>query len=412
MVRQTTIVTAVQLLRLFIQGMYFLVLTRLLAPSSYGIFITVVGATAILSPLCGPGAGELLIKSTARRAATFRLWFGHAVTAILLSFPALAIVLSAALWMLIPEGGGPILFIGVATADLLFLRMADVMGQAFQSRERIIGYAVCGLAVPVARLIGLGALALSGFSLSLEQWGAFYCAMTALGASANLIAASRLLGHPKLFRLLPRVRAGLPFALNTTIEHVATDLDKLILISFLPPEQAGLYAAGQRIVELATSPVRSLFASYYPKYFKAPGWERDEILFFTKSVLKAGVATGSVLGLLLVISVPLIPFILGAEYRGASEVVLYLAAAPILFVFIAVPADLLSGLGRQSERTLMMGSAVFTQVMFNLVFIPKFGWQAAALDMVLCFTALAFGCWARVIWLLRSDQTNLALSRK
>jgi O-antigen/teichoic acid export membrane protein len=79
LVRNTAAMLAGGGVRLFLQGLYFVLIARALGAEQYGAFVGVVALVAILAPFAPFGTGQILIRDVARDRKTFAHSWGNAL---------------------------------------------------------------------------------------------------------------------------------------------------------------------------------------------------------------------------------------------------------------------------------------------------------------------------------------------
>ena len=65
------------ILRLIIQGMYFVILARSFAPERYGAYVGIVAIVSIFIPFASWGSERVLIQNVSRDRTLFREYWGN-----------------------------------------------------------------------------------------------------------------------------------------------------------------------------------------------------------------------------------------------------------------------------------------------------------------------------------------------
>jgi PST family polysaccharide transporter len=97
-----------------------------------------------------------------------------------------------------------------------------------------------------------------------------------------------------------------------------------------------------------------------------------------------------------------VPWLLGAEYRQAGEILTILAALPFLHAAYNIGADALTACGLQAARSLAQGAAAASMLALCLVLTPRYGASGAAIANVASHAMLATLVWGLLAWHRRS----------
>ena len=149
--------------RVALGASYFVVVARALHPDGLGAFAGAVALVALASPFASLGAGNLMIKHVARDPRHFQRYWGGALSTTIISGVVLGIIIMAVFASRAAGSTIPFqLIVCVVAADLLFSRILDISGQAYQAHERLVAHgavpasdirvaADCGGPVPADR---------------------------------------------------------------------------------------------------------------------------------------------------------------------------------------------------------------------------------------------------------------------
>src|SRR2546422_444455 len=235
-------------LRASIQGIYFILIARALGPDGYGAFAGVVALVALASPFSGLGMGNILIKNVARDRETFGESWGTGVVAVALSGTLLLLLIVIASALILPSAIPVVLVVVVCLSDILFLKLVDLSGQAFQAVQQLRETAALPVMVSVLRLFAAVMLLIAGASSPITL-GIMYCATSAIGAGLAIRMVHSEAGAPwfKLAAIDENLKEGLTFSVSLAAQNAYNDLDKTMLASLSTLGAAGIYAAAYRI---------------------------------------------------------------------------------------------------------------------------------------------------------------------
>lgn len=396
-------------MRLVLQAGYFVIIARVLGPEQYGAFVGVTALIAILAPFASLGGGNLLIKNVSRNKALFSEYWGNALWMIVVSgFGLFALVLLIAPATL-PKTIPFLLIVLVCLTDLIFARVLDVAGQAFQAVLWLSKTAQLNILPQVTRMIAaLALVSLFAHPQALE-WTFLYLISTAVSALIAVFLVHRLLGYPKLalWRIKPEIAEGFYFSIGLSAQTVYNDIDKTMLARLASLSATGIYASAYRLIDVAFVPVRSLLAAAYAKFFQHGTSGITGTMNFAKRLLPLAALYGVGVGIALFCLAPVVPYILGNEYQDAIAALRWLAPLPLLKALHYFAADALTGAGFQGIRSAMQAIVATFNVLVNLWLIPLYSWRGAAWASLASDAFLVISLWIVVGWLYQRQIQEL-----
>lgn len=384
-------------LRIIIQAGYFILIARSLGSQGYGAFVGVCALVGILAPFASLGSGNLLIKNVARNANSFSRYWGYALLMILISGALLLVVVLGVSQIVFPAAIPFSLVFVVAVSDLFFARALDVSGQAFQAFQRLERTAQIQVVPNILRL-----LAIAGLSIYIKrptplQWGYLYLVTTMISTFIGIWLVNRELGRPlfTLSGMKAEKAEGFYFSVSLSAQGVYNDIDKTMLTRFSTLAATGIYSAAYRIIDVSFTPIRSLLYAAYARFFQHGAKGVRGSLGFAKKLFPIAGGYGLIGGILLIVTAPLLPFVLGVEYSDAAIALRWLAPLPFLKAVHYFAADTLTGAGFQGTRSGIQVVTALFNIGINLWLIPAYSWRGAAwasiasdglLAVLLCIT--------------------------
>lgn len=336
------------LIAVFFQVISFILLTRTLGVISFGVFVSSVAIGLALSELVGIGCGENFIRLVARDKKRMRPLFGN----------GLRMIAGTGLLLALPFA--PLAAYFIAPSDVFWVISALIANEAVIVRCTLYfehvslalnDFRLAAFARAIVPFLRCMALLFTIFVLGYDQ----IPAMVVAQISATLCAA--LVMYSVLRRIIYRqietphtelgpldwFKFGAPTALSNLQRGIQNHADKYIVTLFAGPEVGGVYAAGFRFVQMALIPVQAYARTTYSGFYDAG-----------KNGLFASVRYGKhVGGFMMAIAVfcatctyfgaEFIPFILGEEYRQASDVVRILSPLLIFWGLQFLLIDALRG---------------------------------------------------------------------
>jgi O-antigen/teichoic acid export membrane protein len=404
--RNTLWVALGQVLRVGVQAAYFILIARALGSREFGAYASVLAMVAVVAPFASMGSGNLLIKHVARTPGVFARYWGRALATTLVIGSALLGLVAAvgALWL--PDSVPLALVLTIGAADLLFVRLVDVSAQAYQAHQWMSRTALLQVLVSPLRLLAATILVMSVPGAAAIEWGLAYLVSSAIGASIAVALANRELGRPRLDRhnLGSEFREGALFATTLAAQSSTNDLDKAMLARLSTLEATGVYAAAYKLVDVAFLPVSSLLVATYARFFQHGVQGVRAAGNYARRLLSAGALYGAGAAAGLYLAAPLVPAVLGEEYRPSVTTIRWLAVLPLLKSLHYFGADALTGAGHQGIRTVILVGIAGLNVLLNLWLIPLYSWRGAAIATIASDGMMGIAIWTAVWYLGRGDH--------
>lgn len=369
---------------------YFVILTHNLSADSVGKYSFAFSFALIFAVFMDFGTNALLIRETSRDESstnkyTNNIFFLEILLGII--FISLSILAVNAL-------GYPkitIQLVKIAIFSVFIDNLTTTFYAVLRGKQQIwfesVGYAVYQLIVLTL-----------GFYLVKNGFPLYFLMLPPLVASIfNFIYAFIVLYKRTDFRFkfnidFKFIRSimifALPFALTGMFTKLYSSLDSLFLSWFSTDENIAYYQAAFKIVfALQFIPIAIGSATYpaFSKYFKED--KARLINTFEKSfIILSSIAIPLSFGVFAV-SKDVINLIYPSYL--ASIPVLQIFSASFFFMFLNSPVGLsLSACDRQSVNTRNSFISMMTNLILNLIFIPKFGISGAAAASVISFIVL------------------------
>jgi O-antigen/teichoic acid export membrane protein len=245
------------------------------------------------------------------------------------------------------------------------------------------------------------------------HWALWYAGSSALGAAIAVTLTIRELGRPArvLGYPLSELRQGAYFATSLSAQNVYNDIDKTMLSRLSTLDATGIYGAAYKLIDVAFVPVKSLLAAAYPRFFRAGEHGIRSSLGVARRLLPLAALYALAAGVGLFVTAPLLPRILGPEYRMAVEATRWLALLPLLKSIHYFAADSLTGAGYQGRRTVAQVVVAAVNVGINFPLIIHDSWRGAAWSSLASDGLLAVLLWGLLWHTLRSeDRAQMAAS--
>jgi O-antigen/teichoic acid export membrane protein len=407
--RNTLWMLLAQGLRIVLQAVYFVIIARALGADQYGAFVGATALVAILSPFASLGGGNLLIKNVSRNRALFSEYWGNALFMLFVSGLTLIVFVLLISPLILPKTISLLLLFLVAVTDLIFARILDTAGQAFQAVLWLSKTAQLNILPQITRLIAAFVFISFFPKAGALEWTFLYLVSTAFCALLAVLLVHRSLGTPKLAlsRITPEITDGFYFSVSLSAQTIYNDIDKTMLARLSSLEATGIYAAAYRLIDVAFVPVRSLLSAAYAKFFQHGSTGISGSTNLAKRLLPFAGIYGAIAGMGLFLFAPIVPYMLGEEYAGTVEALRWLAPLPFLKAMHYFAADSLTGAGLQELRSAVQVIIAVFNVLINLWLIPLYSWKGAAWSSLASDGFLMLSLWLMVAVLYQQQVQKL-----
>jgi O-antigen/teichoic acid export membrane protein len=403
LLRDTTHLSIGQGFRLVIQAAYFVLVARALGPDAYGGFVTVVAMAALLGPFSGLGTPNLFIKNVRSGKRVAAVCWGNGI---------LLTVISGAMLTAVAVGLSLLLRLKTAPFAVLLVCVADMVTElaafGFTASDRMKQTSMQNVVVSLLRLAGIAGLMATVHRVTLDRWVLVYLLTTLLGTIYALARGSQLWGWPETDLTAMREDAGegVFFSIAGSATTVYNDIDKIMLSKLADLASTGVYAAAYRVIDVSMTPIRSLAAAAYPRFFRKGMDGVGATYAYALALMAKAAIYGSAASAGLWLLAPILPHILGPKYDAVVPAVRWLALIPFLRCLHSFLADALSGAGLQRARMTIQVVAALINIALNLVILPRYSWRGAAWTSLGCDGLLVAMFWFAALYYRRSGPLS------
>lgn len=382
------------------------VLTWLIGPHHYGLFVTAISITSVLASLVRSGLDTYLVRCEHDPS---REDFDTAWSAIA-AFSACAMLIGAAVLPLLTWWLHSGEFVGAYLATLLTVPLAGLAGPATAKLERALEFR----AVATIELVGQSLALFSGLYLALQGFGLWAPVAGQLIWQLFVLIAGLRIGHfrPRFRMDRVRLRQMLAFGVGYTASQRTWQLralvNPLIVGRFIGAEGVAFVGLAIRIAEglgfVRTAGARLAIASLARV-------QHDAVLMSSalrKAIRGQVIVLGTLLGGFAVLAPFLFGHVIGFRWVPVLRVYPLLALAVLVNSIYNLQAAALFVIGRQ---WIVLGAYlvhVLLLAVAALVFIPRFGLMGYGIaDLFACcaYPVLHIGAHrslgnlSRVLWL-------------
>lgn len=405
--RNTLHMTAAQGVRAVVQIVFFLLLARVLGVATYGAFVGVTALVGLVAPFATWGGGNILVRKVSSARGAFPMLWGDALITTFVSGLFLMLIVTPVCLLVLPAVITWQTVVLVAVGDLVFSRISDLSGQAFQAHERLLRTGQFLVLTTILRLVAVAVVFISRTEISLRDWALLYALTAALAAVYALHRVARDLGPPDLTlrKGFANIREGTLFSVGLSAQALYNDVDKTMLASLDSLSSVGIYAAAYRAVDASFTPIRGLLFSTYTHFFRTgQKYGIASGLKLTRRLMPASLIYAALASTALYGTAPYAADLLGDGFAETSTALRWLAVVPVLRTVHSLAADALTGAGRQGSRTSIQVFVAAVNVVTNLVLIPTYSWRGAVAATLISETLLVLLLWTTLLRYVRHSS--------
>ncbi|MBE9069693.1 oligosaccharide flippase family protein [Leptolyngbya cf. ectocarpi LEGE 11479] len=389
-----------QILGIFIQGAYFIIVARVLGAGAYGIFIGIASFVKLVVPFVGLGNADIFLKHVSRDQRLFRGYWGTTLlTCLIFNLGLIPLMLGLSRLVFNP-GTSLLLILFVLLADLLGGKIWDLAAGAFVACDQFKLVAQSKILYGLGKLIAAIGLLVFFEDGNVVAWGGLYCLGSIFPALSSVLTVNKLFGNPifNLKKYPPEFAEGFFFAIAQSAETVNGQIDRTMLVSLASADAAGIYAAGYRFIDVGYIIIIAVMSATYTRFLRHGASGIKAGLKFALKLVPVSVGYGIISAIALVSLAPFTANILGEEYAQSGGVLLWLAPIHLIATLQFIAADTLTGSGFHRVRSILQVTAAFINFGANLYLIPRFSWQGAAWATLTSETFKLITLWLAVLF--------------
>lgn len=357
-----------------------LLVARYLGPSNFGLINYSLSYTSFFTPLCTLGITSILVKNFTDKPDEIGQTIGTTLT--LRTGSALASLLLIIVIVLIVDRNEPItILITFLVATSLLFQVFDTFNYWFQYKYKAKVIAIVSLVAYVLLVIYRIILLINGCNV---QWFAFSYTLDYLAIAILLVYAYKRYKGPKLKYSYNKAKellfSSYHFILSGLMVAIYGYTDKLMLKHMLSEKEVGFYSVATAICTIWVFVLNAVIDALYPTIMRM--YREDKEAYRKKNIQLYAIVFYVSTFVSLIITV-FATFAIGLLY-GAE----YLPAAAPLQIITWYTAFSYLGVARnawivcehkQKYLKYMYVCAAIINVLLNLVFIPLWGTNGAAL---------------------------------
>ncbi len=391
------------------QFAWFIILARALGSGQFGKLLVIVAVTSLAMTLTGVGAGDAMIRRTARNRHDYQLMLGHGLILIAVTGVVLTAIATGVLCFLVHASASPwenalimtafgasniILFPFITYTEQVFIglmkfRLANTVNAGF-SLVRVLSAALACLVFHVG---------------DLGEWAVWLLGAHIFGALACM-AMLRPLGKPVWQVDHRELGLGFHFTTPNLVDALRQNADRLVLGVVAAPSVLGSYGTASRMAQTSQIVVHALNRIVYPKFAqKAHLGIRGVVPLAVRYLLAVlALATFTAIGIYLI--APWMPVLLGPSYDGVIFDLQVLCWLLIPVAAQTVPYDVFGALDRHSRRAVVYNAIGLIGACVTAALVYVYGLSGAFVAAYAVQLAITASLWVTLFMSMERAQAK------
>lgn len=317
-------------LRLVVQASTLLLVARMLGPQQFGAFAGIAALAVMLGALPTFGTHLVLLGKVAQHSARSRQVLAYAMPTTIACGALLLVVYLGINATVLAHAGVPVgVLLAIGSAETLLQPFFLFPSALMLARGRVARSQLLMLLPLMIRLAVAGGVLWLQPADPLRLYGYGYFVASALALAAVLVAMRHSIPGWRRWRLPGKSElrhAGGYAALNAT-KVGPTELDKTLAMRLMPLGDAGLYAAGARVISAVTLPVAAMMFSALPRLFREGREASPQMARLLGWIFAVTLGYSIVLSSAIWFVAPWFEWIFGSKYDGIPRMMRWLVPA-------------------------------------------------------------------------------------
>ena len=358
---------------------------RVLGTETYGVFSYALGLAGFFTIFADIGINPILTREAAQKPEQAKEYFATSfiIKVLLLTGTALLVIFVAPFFSKIEAAKALIPLVALL---VIFDNVRELCNSFFRAKDKMEWEALVTILTNVSIVI-------SGFII-------LYFSKTAYGITATYIASAgtgmlvavmllkrNFMSIPSTFNKMlmkPIMRSAWPIAFSSLIGAFMINVDVIMLGRMRSAAEIGLYAAGQRIVQVLYL-LPAIFASaLYPtlsRLAKNEESEHESSIIEKSMALTFMIAAPIVMGGI-ILGKPIIALLFGNDYLAGTLSFQILITTLITIFPTAFLSNLLIAHNKQKKVLVPTATASISNIIGNALLIPYLGIAGAAITTI------------------------------
>ncbi len=398
-------------LSLVCQGVYLVLVGRLLGSTEYGVYVGALAMVTILSQYSSLGTPELFFRYVGVDPKKFSVYWGSVLlTTFVLG--ALFVVILAVFGPHFAPSISRTMLICVAVGECLGTQLTAATARIFLAFEKVRYTVITSVLVNVLRTILAGFMLWRWHHGSAQQWAVAALIVSSIASFYSVNLVTRLYGKPVISVPLMRQRVGegFVFALSGSTANAYNDIDKAMLGHYGMNAANGIYTMAYRVIDVCTAPISSIHAAAFPRFFRKGLDGVRSTAEYGVQLVKRTAPLALLFTAAMLLGGPILPHLVGKDFAESVIALRWLCLLPLFRSLQLAAGDGITGAGYQKLRLGGMAGAAAFNFGINLYLIPHYSWRGAAWSSIATDGALAVFNWVLLGWLISREQSRPKLA--
>jgi len=353
-----------------------ILVARKLGAEAYGTFVTAYAWTVLAAFLMEIGTPLWTIQEGSRYHDRIPALLGSGLTVNLVMFAVCYVLLAAVTTMVAPN---PVLgFLLVLLPYGLILTVQNGLGSVYSSYQTMQVNAFFQGVAPVAILLVYFIFSANDLLLS-EVGYAFVIGGGVITGIWFVLTVRKVRPQVSIRSITTTLRSSYQYGLSGILGQVYYKADVVLLSALAGLQEAGIYAAAFKVVELVQKIAILSGRVFAPAIFKASHESEATFQIFASMMTRILTVAGLAAGLVsFVLADEIIALMFGEEFAASAPVLKVLGGVMAAMCMTVSLQLLLSSIDMHVHRVVCLGIALAAHIGANVILIPRFGAVGAA----------------------------------
>lgn len=391
------------------QAAALFLIVRLLGSAKYGSYVAPAALAIVLSILPPLGAGLIMMaRAPTNEDAVADVWSYAWPLSILLGGALISVYVPIAIFIA-GKGHLPILILFlIGFTELIATPLIGTLSQALQA-SHLVPLSQFVQWIPLG-LRGLGAFPCFLFSEAdrLLALSGSQLIATLLGLALSIAIVARHVNLTRRPRLMNKIELadGITYAVKHMIAVNSSEIDKMLSVRLLGNHEAGIYAAGARILSASVTPVIAMLLTAQPRLFhhaaKPDGKDRKFLVYLAFLALTWGILVCLGLNLL----APALALLLGPDFFPLVDLMPWFASIAVPLSLRLTASAVLIAFGRPRILVLFELFGILLLAFAIFAFTPAWGIRGLTSAVFAGELGMGIFGWAMVSQTLKSNASR------
>jgi len=391
-------VTGLLVIRILTQALFLVLLTYILSINIYSGFIAITSLALILGSLSTMGAGYLMLNLRSKnKSNTIEVFCQFLPITILLGFAIFFVFMISSQYFTFSENISLKVIILIGICEILIIPLISLFGSVLYAKE----YILMGQFIPylplVAKLLTVVlCLNINDFK-GVDSFVELQVIVVFLSAFVAYFILKKKINFKFYWRIPAKTRLfnGAEYSLMHSTTLASSEVDKMLIINWLPSGEASLYSLANRIILASVMPIMGLLISAMPKLFffannPSRDWHKLLIYIFSIAIL-----WGFGCAFLIYLFADLLTSLFNSDYQDIDKLLTFMAPLCFTVVLKGVVTAILASLGKPKVRFVlevvgMIAFAISASFFSSIYQVKGIVVSMFVVDLFVCLIGLSY----------------------